>query len=392
MTIEEVTKYQILLKSNLENDKRKLINLYNRANTLSKKIKMTYDLYSFSEIYDMAFPNSEPMCWECDRNLEKIYINEENRRINNFVNSINSKNDFYSKLSENIINIYRNINYPFYNNYNKFVENMPRLSKKEVLDIVYSFLDNYDERLYIYFKNKIEDLELLYSDYLDGYEGLTYNIESLNKSYMFLCLGYGNNLNTAGTIVHENGHAYEYSLQNMKNISWNSSDTEFYEVAPCFFEYAFFNYLKDNNIYPKDTKYCINAYFHEMFNSVYRMHLLTKMSDSEICENGYVHFEDYELSKYNEKIKEKLNYYELPELHDEINVIESYIYGIGRFFGIYLYDCYKRNPELFKTNFKNALCSYPINKDITSFESVGINKDELLKCNVLKKELKRHMN
>ena len=56
-----------------------------------------------------------------------------------------------------------------------------------------------------------------------------------------------------------------------------------------------------------------------------------------------------------------------------------------------MYEFYKNDPELFKRNLKNALCSYSIINDISAFKNVGITKEDLLSEVILKKELKKHI-
>ena len=389
MNIDKQLKVQKDLKEILDTYKSKLIDMYNRANTKSKKMRIMCDLMSFSEIYQKAFPDEPLLCWETDNEFIDLMSISDNKTLNTFKEHVNKNNELYSKISSKVIEDYSKVNYPFYKNNCYSWNKLNRLSNKEIIDITSSFLDDYDKNMYKMFIEKVNNLELLYSDEWEDniYEGVTNNIDCLNLNYISLNLAYGNNIDTAVTLVHENAHCFEYSLQFNKNISLFAYNTPFSEVCSCFFEYAFLNYLKDNRIYLNDTNLCLDAYYKQIFSSMFEVNLLTKMDDVELCDNCSMHFNDLELNKYADSIKEKVNFYDLVNLGENINVINSYIYGFGRTFGIYMYNNYKKDPELFKRNLNNVLCSYPLVNDISSFESIGISKDNLLNSSIMKKEL-----
>ena len=274
MTIEKQLKIQKDLKTKLDDYKSKLIDIYNRANTKSKKSRIMYDLMSFSEVYQNVFPDEPPLCWDTDKELIDLLLIQDNKSFNTFINHVNENNELYSSISDNVMNVYSNIKYHFYKNRFLSEDKLFKLSKKEIIDIVRSFLNSYDEQMCESFSDKVDNLELLYSEISEeekDYEGFTNNIDCLNVNFISLNLDLGNNINTAVTIVHENAHSFEFGLQYNKNISFSCYDTPFSEVCPCFFEYAFLNYLKDNKIYLNDTNLCFDLYFKEVFTSMFEI-------------------------------------------------------------------------------------------------------------------------
>lgn len=74
---------------------------------------------------------------------------------------------------------------------------------------------------------------------------------------------------------------------------------------------------------------------------------------------------------------------------EPLDLRETYIYGIGKLFAVILYDSYKNDSNNFKKEFVNTLCNYPLTKDISAFSNLGINEDELINGNILKKRLKK---
>ena len=144
MTIEKQLKIQKDLKTKLDDYKSKLIDIYNRANTKSKKSRIMYDLMSFSEVYQNVFPDEPPLCWDTDKELIDLLLIQDNKSFNTFINHVNENNELYSSISDNVMNVYSNIKYPFYKNRFLSEDKLFKLSKKEIIDIVRSFLNSYD--------------------------------------------------------------------------------------------------------------------------------------------------------------------------------------------------------------------------------------------------------
>lgn len=102
-----------------------------------------------------------------------------------------------------------------------------------------------------------------------------------------------------------------------------------------------------------------------------------------------INVNDEEIWLETDRVKDKLNYYSNSLNREPLNFRDTYIYGIGKLFAVILYDSYKNDPNNFKKEFANALCNYPLTKDISAFNNLGITEEELVSGNILKKRLKK---
>ena len=84
----------------------------------------------------------------------------------------------------------------------------------------------------------------------------------------------------------------------------------------------------------------------------------------------------------NKEKEEVVNYDKGLEYRD------SYIYGIGGLFAIYMYEKYKEDKVSFKEELKRCFLEYPANSDINVFRNVGINYEDIKEGKVLKKILR----
>ena len=76
------------------------------------------------------------------------------------------------------------------------------------------------------------------------------------------------------------------------------------------------------------------------------MNIIYNMDFVRINKYGYAEIENEEISKYANGLKERLNYFALPsEIGEGVNYKDSFVYGIGGVFGIYLYE--NLSPYLF---------------------------------------------
>ena len=86
----------------------------------------------------------------------------------------------------------------------------------------------------------------------------------------------------------------------------------------------------------------------------------------------------------------KFNVHSLEMLKgDMLDFRESFIYGIGDLFSIFLYKFYEKDSDYFMKEFKNTLLAYPYNGNISNFERLGISSDELLNNEEIKKKIKK---
>lgn len=392
--MHDETEFFILfeLKDKMDLYKKKLTDKYIRAHSKSKLAALAVELYNFSEIYRGLFGDNVKFEWDDDLNLFQILNEKEYIELNKFVDNINNNNEFYLNLSENVIDNFKKSNYPFYKYFNSNVLFTPRLNINTMMDNVFDFFKKFDYSTYLELNEKIYNLEFLHLKLDACLGGMLCKFPTIKKSLILLNNSFDYNIFKFETFVHEYGHAFEMQMyldSNNNFLADKALETPFYEVVSSFFEYSFLNYLKENKIYPNFVNQCLDNYFKELIYNFYNINLFSSDLDLEIDEDGLISLDNENLINIGDEIKQKLNYYELPDRKEKIDYMNPYIYGIGSLFSIYLYENYRENPD-FLSDFKKTLLSYPLNNNLSSFEKFGINEETLLKSDVLKKVLIRH--
>jgi len=361
----------------------KLNYLYAKANTKSKKKRIVYDLFNFSEMCHECLGIEKEFIWENDLELINLLTESEI----SFRDIALENTLYFDKISSDIIKMFKEINYPFYKTEGKFLNS---LTKSDVKDIVLDFLSKYDPKLIGVFNRKLENNEILCADLEQYTHGFMCPIDILNTNLIFLSMDLDYSIYYAATMVHEFGHSYEDDIIRKTGVlgsSIKSLNSLYQEVSSKFFEYAFLNHLKENQIYKDDSLILLNRYYASLLEYMYVINIICKMKNIKEEDNKIV-IKDNEIVKYANKIKEELNYHNLPsELDTKLNFKNAFIYGLGTIFSIYLYENYKENPNLFKKEFQNAMSNYT-NIGVDAFERIGVTKEKLLEGKILKKVLK----
>lgn len=389
MTVEELITKQKIIEKNLESDLKKLEYLYSKSNTSSKMNRILYDLNFFSDIYRMCYPDlpKEYFSWEKDKNNSLLLGSKILEMDIKFSESVITNNKLYNDMSSNAIAGFNN--YPLY----KYLsDKIQGYSNKELNESMYEFLNSYDSKLCKMFKDKINNHEIFYSFDLDAFIGENVNIDSLKKNFITLRYNDRKNIDDAASVMHEFGHSYEHELMYNRNISLLADATPFFEVCSSFFEYAYMNYLKENRLLNKDIKIVFDLYYKNilLFNiDIYTISNYIKKGGFIDIYEETININDEEVWLETDRVKDKLNYYMNSLNREPLNFRKTYIYGIGKLFAVILYDNYKKDPNNFKKEFANALCNYPLTKDISAFSNLGINKEELISSNILKKRLEK---
>lgn len=368
----------------LSDYENKLNDLYARANTKSKKKRILYDLFNFSAICREHFGIEKVFDWEQDEELIKLLDDF----VTPFIDNVLDKRNSFFDISKSVIDTFIDVKYPFYEDYHKLLYS---ISPLELQEIMFDFLNSYDPKLQCFYKKMLEDCEI-FEAYLyasTGYSGLHYPMDGLKKNFIF-CETFSNSIFTTSLLIHEIGHAYESDLMYQCGINGYGTIKEklpYTEVSSKFFEYAFLNYLKENRIYVNDTRVCLLKYYKTLLQHMYHMNLICKTKYLDINKYGYVEINDVELVEYANRLKDELNYFNLSsEIGEEMHFKNSFVYGIGGLFSIYLYDRYQEDSNGFKKDFRNMLINYPYNENVF-FEVMGITEEELVEGNVLKKVL-----
>ena len=389
MTVEELIAKQKIIEQNLESDLRKLEYLYAKSNTSSKIDKIAYDLAIFSDIYRTCYPDlpNEYLSWEKSEKLSKLLDEKVIGIYNEFNKYVINNNELYNKMSDNVIASFSN--YPLYRYLSDKIQGY---SNKVLNESMYEFLNSYDSKLCKMFKDKINNCEIFYSIDFDKDIGENANIDCLRKNFITLRYNDRKNIDDAASVMHEFGHSYEHELMYNRNISLLADATPFFEVCSSFFEYAYMNYLKENRLLNKDLKIIFDLYYKNilLFNiDIYTISNYIKKSEFIDIYEETININDEEVWLETDRIKDKLNYYMNSLNREPLNFRDTYIYGIGKLFAVILYDNYKNDPNSFKKEFANALCNYPLTKDISAFSNLGINEEELVSSNILKKRLEK---
>lgn len=370
----------------LEYEKR-LNELYARANTKSKKRRILFDLFQFSDISYERFEIDKIYEWENDTkliNLAKDY------RVP-FAMNITKYDKLYSKIFNGVIDTFALSGFSAYDYY---YPKYMKMSESEIQDIIVSFIESYDKNLVKIFEDKIDNKELFYVNLFND-RGATYTMPSINKNLIFYTTEYLDacTIETASTIVHEFGHCYE--MNNLYKTGRTSFyelayGTPYYEIFSRFLQYAFIMFLVENKIYLSDTKILLHEYYLEILNRSYDVVLLSKMDEIRPDGKDRVKLEDENVINEAKRIQEKINYFNLAgEKGDTIKYRHAYIYSIGTLMSLYLYESYKNDPERFKWEIRNSLLNYPYVNSLSAFENVGVTKDMLLEGSVLKRCLKK---
>lgn len=167
------------IKRNMNYYKNKLTDKYNRLNSRSKITMLSRDLVQFSYLYKSLFGEEEKMPWDNDFRICDSYDWNDMKHCDRFIDNVNKNNDFYYKLSNNIIKTYKDVNYPFYKYFNGGIINNPRLDENTMLNLILSFLKSYDYDFYYNLIEKMKNNELIELKIDENISGMVYPIHFL---------------------------------------------------------------------------------------------------------------------------------------------------------------------------------------------------------------------
>ena len=334
---------------------KKLTNEYLRANTKSKRKKLVRDLIAFKEICAERFEIDKTFIWEQD---DAILSLTKSGRVA-FVQDVANNCLLYNSVFTNTLNIFIEEDFPLYKYYQKSYQ---KLTLKEIQELIFDFLAQYDEKLLQDLKNKMDNDELLCGP-LMGYKGTTYSIGTLNTNLMFYTPEFGCNIDSASTIVHEFGHSIEMnSYYKVGKTTYFDivRGSPYYEISSRFLEYAFLNYLKENNILIEEVDIRMHRLLFDLLVRSYEIMMIYRLEEIEIDELDNVYIVDDSIKEEAEEIQKKINYYNLQSsVGDVFKYRHSFLYGIGTLSAIMLYEKYKEEPNYFKKEFTNASLLYP---------------------------------
>lgn len=376
---------QLEIKERLE----RIINIftyrYIKAGTKSKKNLIASDLISLSRINREYFSDFKlSLSWDSDDSLYDESLLSCYKYIENIIINQDKYFKIFNSSVDQILSTKPNI-------YRYYGKNYLKHSEEELELIFISFLKEFDTKLYNQYISILDKQNIFYAS-LEGYNGQSYPFSILNENMIFMNSNFDENIEFYKVLGHELGHSYEANLYlNSGRIREYDKifNSPFYEVPSSFIEYAYINYLIENNIYKNEANMLLHDYIIEiLINSIYA-NILCRVSDIESNFDEELKIDVKEFTPYLENIGREYNIYIIPE-DNKISLQDPFIYGFGQLFSIYMYENYKKDPKYFKKEFNKSLLDYSLTEDISSFKRVGISYEELIKGNTLKKVLTKN--
>lgn len=371
----------------------KLNHQYIQANSISKLKSITRDLIDFQDICKEIGTEDQNIKWLNDNRITQLYeqllINSEDAVLSD----IEENNQFFLELSNSVLETFQKSNFKCKNSYTVYSE-LPRINLSEIIDIISSFLNDYDYNAYLSFKNQLDNNEIHLTNLQQGCCGDTLNFVTINKFLVLINKRIKNNLYLALTIIHEFGHTQEITLLNNESskINLKSLDSLYSEIISNFYECAFVNYLIDNKFHLKSTEFISESRYNELLTHMASINLMTnfylKKQDYNLYDGMFIP-EDIKLINKINKIKHQTRLYHYDETSVPFYFVTPFIYGLGSLISLSLYENYQTNPNFFK-DLTAFLSSYPMTNDLSIFEQFGITKKKLIDSKVLSKNLDKH--
>ena len=255
--MEEIT-YEDIRKE-IEEIYNKLNYLYGKANTKSKQRRLITTIGALDELC-----SEDCLGFNIDNShlIETLYME---RKFFDYFDDVNYNLHFLRDLSLRVIHTYRKNNYPFYKRY----KSRDYIPDDDMYKLIINFFHSFNDESIDRFIKKTGDNYFFEFPSDEIYAGTLYALPIFKKYIV--------HLNTSN----EMGHAYEKELfyNNAGTyLSDKYTDTIFFEVASSFFEYAFINFLKDNNYYPKEIKHEYDTYYLQLFKWAFKTYA--------VCQNG----------------------------------------------------------------------------------------------------------
>ena len=374
--------YKEVFKRELE----RLNYLYAKANTKSKKVRLAFDLIFFENMYRKITGENVEFIWDND----EVIIDERVKAADGMINSVLKDQKFLLKMVGNAYSVFVDEGFNTYTDYGKQYHKM---SEELMQEYMTSFYRGIDASLLESFVSKFDNSELFIIDNMHGYAGLTYPIDSVNKNIIAFEAGQYMSVDEMRILAHEMGHNFEFdnSRKNGIDTTWSKiTKTVLVEVSSSFFEYAMINYLIDNKIYLDDALMLKRRFFNQVLSYLIYVLVIEKIGKLNIDYDFMVEISSEEVCEYANGLLKKMNIGDtLFQVGDRIDFRNSFIYGIGKLMGIYVYEMYKKDEVNFLFRFKQALIEYK-NMGIKAFENLGLDEETIVSAKILRRVIKRY--
>lgn len=356
---------------------------YAKANTKSKKKLIASDLILLSSMCEKYFSNFEfDISWNNDNTLCCDAI----LAYCKFITNASGNREKYLKIFKSSLKQILSTSPNFYKYYGKTYS---RHSTADLEEIFCDFLNTFSPKLCNEYRSMRDKGNIFTVSTDEDYTGENYAFSTLNDTMILLDETLDDSIELYTVLSHELGHSYEAKLylNNHKMRDYDKiMNSPFYEVSSIFLEYAYINYLIENNIYKEENNMLLHDYIMDLLtDSLYAVAILRNPSIIDDADDEMII--SIEKSKYYlESIQRDYNMHIIPE-DNKVSLSDTLIYGFGKLFSIYMYENYKKDPKYFMKEFNKALLDYSLTEDMSSFARVGVSYNKIKKGDALKRVL-----
>lgn len=367
-------------------DKNLLLEKIKKADSLSKAETYYADLIAVTSILKQ---NDMTCDYSVDQNIDLLYKKNRIKSIDTFIDNCNVNKEFSNDLSDKVINDFINSN--FFDFVELYTDDNPIFTEKEYKDIIFDFFNEYDPNLYKWLKDLFERISL-FSNVNPGFNGLTYSLPSLEKSYILLSnKNCSININKIKVLIHEIGHAYHLKLINDSKINnFNNGLFSIHlEVPSCTFERLFTDYMINKKINISNAIIEKNIQFYMLFKNFTYLYIATYLNNIDICNGFMLKTDDFELANIIEIMKKEFG---ILINNDQINLRSACNYSTGYLMSSYFLELFKQDHQEAKIIFEKYISNIGNINDFDIFNNFGFSKEKLLTSYIISKQLEEHTN
>ena len=196
-------------RENFKRDLDRLIYMYAKANTISKKKQIASDLLFFEYMYNNLSEEKVEFPWSNDKDLIVMEVEKFDSFFQNVIES------FYSiyNIVDSSFNIFLEEEFSIYRYYGKHYHKMDEQLMQKYIGM---FFRQMDSSLVERFKYKLENLELIVNPNVKDSAGTTFPIELIDKNIIFFEAYDDMSVDSARILAHEMGHDFEF--ENLKDF------------------------------------------------------------------------------------------------------------------------------------------------------------------------------
>jgi len=368
----------------LEQEAKKLGNIYGWAKSKSAKERIANDLMIFNELYSDFSLLGNNLKWEEDNDIIEASVTRHNKHFNEFILNLANNISFYKDTSKKILQTYKNSNFDIYGSYKH--GDFKKVNEKDAQESLKAFFADLGDKYYNLYK-KINEENQIIMPYAFDLEciGTAIDINILNKTYI-TCAYKNYSVPSLAALAHEIGHSYDNEILYNHNKSQLFSNI-FYEIPSSFFEYLYTEFLIKNHIFKKEALHYKQYLLENVFGYSFDINFLANNKEINIDENYNLIITDDSQKNIYDKLNEKYNC--SYKLTDNINVRDTLIYGYGKYFSIIMNELYQNDKKTFLKKFDNFMFDYQIGGNLEILTKLGITDEELTSNKVLKKTLNK---